>query len=334
MACLSLSCAGSPGDGAIDWTMGRVIAVDVPPTTLEAGGETLDLCYALTLHNDVPIFVSQVTMHGTPGVHHSNWFYVPDRNFGGDDGLFSCATRGFDQTAAASAGGVLFAQSTQATDETMAFPAGDALALPSNARFVVNLHYVNYTGDTLRPQISLAVTTVAEADVVTHLHGFAFQYEDLHIAPHTTSEFTIDCDLRAAHQTAFGRPLDFGVHYVLPHYHSFGTYLRLGIVGGPNDGATIWEANSRIGEPLGSTISPPASLVGATGVRLTCRYDNPGDTEIVWGNGGGEMCVAFGYSDSPNLWANLGGTGTVTGTSGGVTTATAPCTVITSRPRF
>lgn len=326
------SCTGGEPPGAIDWTMGRVIAVDVPSTMLEDGGETLDLCYALTLHNDVPIYVSQVAMHGTTGVHHSNWFYVPDFYFDGDDGLFSCAERHFDPSGAATHGGVLFAQSTQATDETMSFPAGDALMVPANARFVVNLHYVNYSGGPLTPEISLRVRTVSESDVTTRLHGFAFQYDDLHIAPRTSSEFTVDCDLDATSRRSLGHPLDFGIHYVLPHYHSFGTYLRLGIVGGPHDGATIWEADSRIGEPLGSPISPPADLTGATGIRLTCRYDNPGDTEILWGNGGGEMCIAFGYSDSPNLWANVGGSGTITGTSGGVTRATASCTVITARP--
>lgn len=339
VAVLLLSCGGSAApsdgsasDGSSEWSAGRVIPIDVPATPLGVGEETLDLCYSLTLHNDIPIFVSQVRMEATLGVHHSNWFYVPDTSYAGDDGLWPCSARAFDQAVAASVGGVLFAQSTQATAETMAFPAGDALAVPANARVVVNLHYVNYTGAPLEPTMALEVTTVPEAQVTTVLHSFAFSYNDLHLPARTRSEFTIDCDLDTQHRASLRRPLDFGVHYVLPHYHGLGTYLRLGVVGGPSDGATIWETNSAVGEPLGGAPEPAVDLTGATGIRLTCRFENPGDTEVVWGNGGGEMCIAFGYSDSPNLWANVGGIGTVAGVVDGVTMNTAPCSVVTAHP--
>lgn len=320
------------GDAASVWLEGRVVPIDVPVTSLEAGGETIDLCYSLTLGNDVPVYVSSVSMTATEGVHHSNWFYVPERLYRGDDGLWPCADRGFDTAIAAATGGVLFAQSTQALEETMAFGPGEALALPVNARVVVNLHYVNYSGAALSPTMSLAVTTIPEAEVVTRLHGFAFSYNDLAIPARSEAEFSTECDLNAQHLVSFERPLDFGIRYVLPHYHALGTYLSLEVVGGPRDGAVIWEAASPIGEPLGGRPDPAFDLTGATGIRLTCRFANPGDTAVGWGNADGEMCIAFGYSDSPNLWSNFANENTVTGVVGGVTMNTSPCTVITATP--
>lgn len=168
--------------------------------------------------------------------------------------------------------------------------------------------------------------------VTTVLHSFAFSYNALTIPARGEAEFTTECDIEAQHQISFRRPLDFGIRYVLPHYHRLGTFLSLEVYGGPNDGAVIWETASMIGEPLGGRPEPAFDLTGARGVRLTCRFANPGDTEVGWGNGDGEMCITFGYSDSPNLWSNTASVNTVTGTTGGVTTNTSPCVVLTATP--
>lgn len=337
-ACGDPASGGPPADGGPSgprharWEGTRLL-VDVPPASLEPGGELVDLCFSAEVGNEAPIFVSSVTMHGTTGVHHSNWFFVPSSRYAGPDGLFPCDERSFDQAVAATLGGVLFAQTTQVADETMEFAPGAALALPARARIVANLHYVNWGAEALAPTIDLELTTIPEADVRTILHGFTFSYDRLVIPPHGESEFTTTCDVASRHESALGRPLDFRIHYVLPHYHGLGTYLALEVVGGPNDGAVIWETNGAVGgEPLGGRPDPAFDMTGATGVRLTCRFVNPGDATVYTGNRDGEMCIAFGYSDSPNLWATIGGDNEVLGVTAGVTQNTSTCTVITARP--
>src|SRR5438874_10659523 len=42
------------------------------------GTEDIDLCVAATLHNDQPMYVNAVEMVAAPGLHHSNWMWVPD----------------------------------------------------------------------------------------------------------------------------------------------------------------------------------------------------------------------------------------------------------------
>src|ERR1041385_1357816 len=92
-------------------------------------GENVDLCVAVTLHNDSAIYVNSIEMQASPGLHHANWMWVPDNGaFDFPEGSFSCSqgdgTHPFDQQIAGVFGGVLFAQSTQAPSETQQFPTG------------------------------------------------------------------------------------------------------------------------------------------------------------------------------------------------------------------
>ena len=83
------------------------------PYDLAAHTEVTDDCVQITLGNTDAIYVNAVELTTGPGFHHSNWFYVPEHTFAGDDGTFSCKSRNFDQAVAAIQGGVFFAQSTQ-----------------------------------------------------------------------------------------------------------------------------------------------------------------------------------------------------------------------------
>ncbi|MFW6067744.1 MAG: hypothetical protein ACOC97_05345 [Myxococcota bacterium] len=333
--------ASACGNG--DSVEGDVVALDVPPIPLAEGEEVLGRCHSWTLHNEEPVFVQSIRMRGTEGIHHSNWFYVDDDTYdapdGSDgDGFWDCGDRGFTTQGAALAGGVLFAQSTQALDETQAFDPGAVIALPPHSRIVVDLHLVNTYGESLESDIDLELRTIPRDEVETPLTGFIMTYADLHIQPRARTEVSMECDFASAHQASLGRPLDFRVHYVLPHYHSYGDMLRLELLGGEHDGETLWEVNTRIGEVLGGVPEADmADMTGATGLRMTCGFDNPTDEKVEWGNGDGEMCITFGFTDSERLWSGDVGSG-----DGELVEAApddtlfryeGPCTVINAPPR-
>src|SRR5882724_5825330 len=62
------------------------------PWVQNPGSENFDLCVAATLHNDQPIYVNSVSMVAGPGLHHSNWMWVPDNGaFDFPEGTFSCS---------------------------------------------------------------------------------------------------------------------------------------------------------------------------------------------------------------------------------------------------
>lgn len=154
----------------------------------------------------------------------------------------------------------------------------------------------------------------------------SLMYRDLALPPVATSRFTGVCD----GTVSAGRPLDFSVYYVLPHYHQFGRNLRLTAMGGAAGGETLlFDRTSTIGEPLGTMLDPPIDVRGRAGLTFSCTFENDTLDPVYWGNRDGEMCMLLAFTDSTTRWAGGAFDGNaVTGTSGdGVVLNEAPCTL-------
>jgi hypothetical protein len=268
---------------------------------LAPGEEVSDLCASWTVGNDEPLFVNAVELVTDGGFHHSNWFFVPEAHLEGEDGLWRCDDRGFNQPIAAALGGVLFAQSTQSDRETQRFGQGFAVPVPARVRIVGNLHLLNTTAAPKATTVTLGVYTVPEVEVTTKLAAMSFDNTSLAIPPSSRSEFTTECNLAAEHQEQLGRPLDFNVFYLLPHYHSLGVSMRIEAFG--QDGSTVmFDAGSPVGDPLGQMMDPAFGMTGFEGLRFTCVYDNPRAETVGHGIGDQEMCTLLAFTDSALLW--------------------------------
>jgi hypothetical protein len=301
------------------------ITLEFPAIELGAGQERSDLCQSATLNNDEPLYVNAVHMQTGPGWHHSNWFFVPEGMYPGPDGTWTCRDRDFDTLEAGLAGGVLFAQSTQASDEVQRFQPGVAVVIPPRSRIVGDVHLLNAADATYSTAITLDIEPIAASTVTTELLPATLVYFDLDIPAQQRSRFTGSCDM----SELYGGPLDFRVHYVLPHYHGLGESLRLEAVGGDLDGQVIYDKTSAIGEPLGGALDPPFDLSGATGLRFSCTFDNRSDVSVGWGIGDQEMCVALAFVDSKWKW--IGGVQEATalvGSEGGVSDYQGPCDML------
>lgn len=263
------------------------------------GEEKLDLCQSWTLNNPEELWVNAVEMSAGPGWHHSNWMYSPQSLFTGRDGTWRCQDRGFDQAFAAAAGGVFFAQSTQSTGETQRFAPGAAFRIPPYSRIVGSIHLINASAAAARTSLRFRIHTIAAGEVRTRLRPMAIDNHGIDIAARARSTSTMDCDFDAPWQRARMAPLDFRIHYILPHYHSMATGMQLEVIGGPNDGRAVFTTSSRVGDPLGMVLATPFDMRGATGLRLRCSYSNTGGTRIRWGeNATDEMCTMLLYTDA------------------------------------
>ena len=271
------------------------------PYDLAPGEEHASQCVSVTLGNELPMFVNEVSLSTGDGFHHSNWFWVPEDAYDGPDGTWRCRDRGFDEPLAAALGGVLFAQSTQAAAETQAFPPGVAVPIPPRSKIVAGIHLLNAGDAPIETTLELGVTTIRQRDLVTQLAGLSFTYQALALPPGRTSTFTVDCDVDSLHQRILGRPTDFNLYWVLPHYHDLGRGIELTATG-PGGDTPVIATEGAVGEPLGKQLAPAFSLRGHTGLRFTCRFDNPGPGEVRWGNGDGEMCVMLAFTDSELQW--------------------------------
>jgi hypothetical protein len=326
LGCCLSACdsAAEPADGesAQDLFLEREFTgIRVAPAT-----ESTDLCASWRLDNDRTLYVNQVDMEAGAGWHHSNWFFVPEGTFSEDDGVWRCGVD-FDAVKAALTGGVLFAQSTQATDETQGFQQGAALEVPPHSVVVGQLHIINVGDEELDTGVKLSLTGLPEEAVVTTLRPLAFDFHKLAIPAQQRSRFETSCDM----EEAFGGPIDIALHYVLPHYHRFGTGMEIEMMGGARDGETIYGIESRIGEPLGRSMAPPLSLAGARGIRFACEFDNTTPDTIYFGNNkNSEMCIMLAFTDSSSVWGGgvLEGAPRLRGVEDGVAVYDGDCSVV------
>lgn len=308
------------GDGASE------LVHDFPAVPVKSGQEITSLCLSWSLHNTEPLFVNSVTMNAGPGWHHSNWFYVPTDTFSVNDGVWECGGE-FDQFTAALAGGVLFAQSTQATDETQAFPEGAVLELPPDSVVVSQVHLLNVADEDIDTGVTMKLAGVDEADVRIRLRPLSFDFHQLAIPPQQSSRFETECDM----ETPAGPLDDLSLYYALPHYHSMARGMSIQMLGGDRDGEIIHEIESSIGEPLGTTLAPPLSMAGARGIRFSCTYDNTTDRTVGYGNSGqDEMCIFLAFTDSDLAFAGgvVRGEATKAGMDGDVALYTGACDTI------
>lgn len=296
LAGIMAGCAGDP-------VVVEPTTVAFGPFELAPGQELTDTCVSFTLHNEQPLFINSAELTTAAGVHHSNWFWVPEHVFNGPDGTWKCADRDYSEPTAGVLGGVLFAQSTQATHEVQAFPAGAVIHIPARARIIAGLHLLNPTDELRAVPLELTLRPIPEAEVTTVLAGLALQNESIALPPHRKSRFTTECDLAPQHQAVLGRPVDFKIYYALPHYHGLGTELTFeALRDGDADADTIWTTSGRIGDKLGGPLATPFDMTGHSKIRFSCTFDNPRDTTVRWGLGDQEMCIIVAYTDSQLTW--------------------------------
>jgi len=277
------------------------------PITITANSEIPQTCQSWTLNNDQPLNVNTVISTNLGKFHHSNWIWVPDTLYTGPDGTWNCSDRGFDQIIAGAAGGVFFAQSTQATADKQSFPAGVAFQVPAHIRIIGNVHLLNTSDTDATTSLTLNVYTLPTADVKTQLQPMAYTNLSLDIAPGTTTHAHMQC--------ATPQP-DFDIYYILPHYHILGTGMEITVAGGGMDGTRIFQSSMGYGESVGQMFDPPIHVTGALGLGITCDYQSDRTSTVHYGEGDQEMCVSLIYSTGKKAGGETIGAPTITDVSG------------------
>lgn len=285
--------------------------------TVKSGEEIKSLCQSWTLHNAEELWVNAVELSQDASSHHSNWTFVPDTKFEGEDGVWPCQDRGYSQLEAALYGGVVYAQSTQAAHEVQKFPNGAAVRIPPYSRIIGDVHLLNTTSEDVTGHSTLTLYALAPAEVAIKLTPFHFSYEGLAIPPHADSRFTGMAQLDSKF-AAVGHPFKMDIYFVLPHYHALGQSFFLDVMGGVNDKKRVFEVGAYDGEAHGLAYDPPFSVSDAEGFTFGCDFTNPRDDVIHYGLGDQEMCEMLGFADSPVAFESIVDEANPAGEDGGV----------------
>jgi hypothetical protein len=273
-----------------------------PEQTVRAGSEVLGLCRSWTVGNDEELWVNAVEFEQNELSHHSNWTFVPEGTFDGPDGIWRCADRNYHQLTAALAGGVLYAQSTQAVREVQRFPDGAAIRLPRRVRIISDIHLLNTTERDSTGNVKITLYSIPRDEVRVRLAPFHLDYHALDIPAQSVSRFTGDCDLSAAWMGATGTAPNAKIHYILPHTHALGSRFFVELRGGPGDGMRLMDIRGFGGDARGRAYDQPVDITGSSGFRFGCEFDNPRAVNVKWGFGDQEMCEMLGFAESPVIF--------------------------------
>jgi hypothetical protein len=287
-ALLLVACSSSPAEED------RELAPS-PPIALAAGEEIPSLCISWTLDNDEPLYLSAIDMQAGPGWHHAAWFHVPEDSIAGPDGVWDCAERGFDWAAALAGGGLVFGQTTQTRSESQRFPGGGALVIPPRARMVGDAHLINAGASPIETSIQFTLHAIDRAEASAELRSLYLSIRSLGLPPHARSEFATECEI--LHD-------GFALFYAMPHYHQLGRGMTVEARDRDGQYHPVFASEGAIGEPLGRAIDPTFDMDQMAALRISCRFDNPGDQVVEYGFQG-EMCNLLAFTDSDSKW--LGG---------------------------
>ncbi|MSP60404.1 MAG: hypothetical protein EXR72_08690 [Myxococcales bacterium] len=266
--------------------------------TAKPGEEILGLCQSWTLGNATELWVHGVELTQDQASHHSNWLFVPSDRYPGPDGTWDCSERKYDELTAAMAGGVLYAQSTQAEREVQRFPNSGAVRIPPYSKIISDVHILNASAKPISGHARLSLYTLPRDQVKVKLTPFHLTFRTLDIAPQAITRFTAACDLEGIYQGSLNTPVDLQIYYVLPHTHKLARRFFLEVMGGPRDGEKLVELAGFDSGARGRAYDPPRSLDGADGLRFGCEFENPTDKRLHWGFGDNEMCELLGFGES------------------------------------
>ena len=315
-----------PASGTCEPLVGTPLRHDFPENATAPGEEISGLCRSWTLNNDEELWVTAVELEQDELSHHSNWIFAPDDRFEGPDGVWDCDERGYDQLTGAIAGGVLYAQSTQATHEVQAFAPGAAIRIPPHSRIISDIHVLNTTGAAARGHLSLTIYTVPRSEVTAALTPFHIEYHPLDIPARGRVRYVAECPIGSEIETQLGgEPYTLRLHYSLPHTHSLGTRVFLEAVGGAHDGESLVDVRGYNGEARGVLYDPPIDLSDVETLRFGCEFENPRSENVGYGIGDQEMCEMLGFVEGPVAFESRVSERVPAGEEDGMQVARGPC---------
>jgi hypothetical protein len=164
-------------------------------------------------------------------------------------------------------------------------PAGMAVELEADQRYVLQSHYINYGEDAIRVRDLAVLSTVTTDAVVTWAAPLVLSRQDFSLPPGEASTTSFECALDQ----------EWTLHSLFGHMHEWGSAFAVeryeGDVPTPFYAVDEWDPAYR-DQPVVSAWEDGAMVLPAgTRLRTTCDWFNDTEAALVFPH---EMCVAIG----------------------------------------
>lgn len=264
--------AGPPRDAG---PPGPTASLTAGPYRLEPGDERTE-CVVLELDNATPRTVRAIRTTLTQGSHHMIIYRT-------DQPVMTTPTPCFPFADGGSA--LYIAESPM---DELVFPEGAGLEFAARQHIRIEVHQVNYYGMPI--DVSGSVEFEFYDEGVTGLSPVQLLF---------TGDMGISIPARAMGYeitSFFTVPSGARIFGLTSHTHSLGTLSTIHRARSETDLVEQLHQSDSWADPPLDVFSPPLTMASGEGLRLLCRYDNPGATPVGFGLGfEDEMCFLWAY---------------------------------------
>jgi hypothetical protein len=255
----------SPSVGTFDLTAG--------PFRVDPGVEQT-MCLTLSLGNSSPAMVRAIRTTLSPGSHHM----ILNRVDEGPEQTDARPCNAFAHT-----GDLIFL--AQSAEASVAYPEGVALEIQANQLIGIEIHYINYIGDTPIDIMGSIEFDLVEPD--PSLQPVQIRFDgNLNLILPPREESTV----RSTHSL----PAGANVFALTTHTHQLGVESTLTRIGGAE--STLLHRSTTWAEPPLDMFSPALVLRSTEELELVCRYQNTTDETVIFGTGfQNEMCFYWAF---------------------------------------
>ena len=165
----------------------------------------------------------------------------------------------------------------------MQIPDGMAYKLRNGQRWVLQAHYVNTGGDTIRAMDPAVLDFMPVEDVETWVAPLVINHGD----------FEIPAQSEASSSYACNYDQDYNLLYLLGHMHEWGKNMSITVENGGNVDTVYevdeWDVLFRDDPPVNGYADAPFVLSAGSTMQVDCTWNNDTDEPLGFPN---EMCVA------------------------------------------
>ena len=243
-----------------------------------APGQEIYMCYQFYSPSDKQVAITHVDTISMPGIHHMALFQAYEVNE--PDAPHACPS--LIKTTWLP----IFVSGTGSHE--LQVPAGAGFIIQPHTQYILQLHMLNATEDTLEIRAGANLTYAADPSTLQPAGIFAVGTQSINIPPGAT-------DYSLSESCVMGKTRN--VFAVFPHMHELGTQFDVTLTPQGGEAAPFytvdpWVFGAQPVTPM-TYVSEPTDTIG-----VTCHWDNPGQTTVTFGESTtNEMCyfVMFYY---------------------------------------
>ncbi|MFM2388308.1 MAG: hypothetical protein RL660_3065 [Bacteroidota bacterium] len=243
------------------------------------------------LNNPTEIYVTKIRSLGRQGTHHfvlSTIYETPDFPLPPADVMIDQNNMDGNLNVASAVNRNVIVYEAQSSDYTLELPAGYALRLDPQVKWLANPHYFNKTNEVRFGEVFCNIYTTAKENVQKILENDLLDNNATLVLPPNKETILIDTAI-------FNRKTE--IILMTPHYHKRGKKYVVEVVGGARNGEVVLESSDYQHPVIANFANKPLVLEKGEGLRTIVTYFNESSREVKYGvTSEDEMNFLFFYS--------------------------------------